>query len=235
MGAVEAKASLQAAIDSRQIASMRQLLDRVAADKLEVTRNGRDYLGLRGNDGRRFRVHFCFVNDSRAQRPALPVLPLPDSQTVRDVRRTGGYWIYALTAHSCDGERKACYIGQTVNLKRRFREHLRRHRPGHASFALIDWAAREQVEVRATVLTWVDGDQSYASRFEGYWLKLAVEAGFAAPDAHNWGRLPLPSDPVGQPTRWPASEILTASLPLPELVEHGLTPVELFVASRLPF
>ncbi|WP_374590618.1 GIY-YIG nuclease family protein [Aquabacterium sp.] len=235
MEAVEAKASLQAAIDSCQIASMRQLLDRVAADKLEVTRNGRDYLGLRGNDGRRFRVHFSFVNESRTQKPALPAPPLPESKAVCDVRRTGGYWIYALTARSSDGERKACYIGQTVNLKRRFREHLRRHRPGHASSALTEWAAREQVEVRATVLTWVDGDQSYASRFEGYWLKLAVEAGYAAPDAHNWGRLPLPSVPVGQPSQWPTSEILAASLPLPELVERGLTPVELFVASRVPF
>lgn len=235
MEAVEAKASLQAAIDSCQIASIRQLLDRVAADKLEVTRNGRDYLGLRGNDGRRFRVHFCFVNDSRAQRPALPLLPPPRAKPVPDVRRTGGYWIYALTAHSRDGERKACYIGQTVNLKRRFREHLRRNRPGHASFALFQWAAHEQAEVRATVLSWVDGDQSYASRFEGYWLKLAVEAGFVAPDAHNWGRLPQPSNPVGQPPHWPTSEVLAASIPLSELVEHGLTPVELFVASRVPF
>ena len=114
-------------------------------------------------------------------------------------------------------------------------QHLRRNRPGHASFALFEWAAHEQAEVRATVLSWVDGDQSYASRFEGYWLKLAVEAGFVAPDAHNWGRLPQPSNPVGQPPRWPASEVLAASIPLPELVEHGLTPVELFVASRVPF
>lgn len=234
MGATEAKASLQEAIDSGQIVSIGQLLERATADKLEVTRNGRDYLGLRGSDGRRFRVHFGFANDSRMHGP-ISTPPQTEPKTVCNVCRSEGYWIYALTAHSQDGKRKACYIGQTVNLKRRFREHLRRNRPGHASFALFEWAAHEQAEVRATVLSWVDGDQSYASRFEGYWLKLAVEAGFVAPDAHNWGRLPQPSNPVGQPPRWPASEVLAASIPLPELVEHGLTPVELFVASRVPF
>jgi hypothetical protein len=224
------KTRLQADISSGEINTKQKLLERAALLGLKVTRNGLDYVGLLGPDGKRFRVRFGFSDDKQSVSPKYPA----ETSATASIRPLG-YWIYALIAHSHDGKRKACYIGQTVNLKRRFREHLRRHRPGHASFALIDWAAREQVEVRATVLTWVDGDQSYASRFEGYWLKLAVEAGFAAPDAHNWGRLPLPSDPVGQPNRWPASEILTASLPLPELVEHGRTPVELFVASPVPF
>ena len=206
------KTRLQADISSGEINTKQKLLERAALLDLKVTRNGRDYVGLLGPDGKRFRVRFCFSDNTQSVSPEYP-----------------------LTAHSRDGERKACYIGQTVNLKRRFREHLRRNRPGHASFALFEWAAHEQAEVRATVLSWVDGDQSYASRFEGYWLKLAVEAGFVAPDAHNWGRLPQPSNPVGQPPRWPASEVLAASIPLPELVEHGLTPVELFVASRVPF
>ena len=133
MGAREAKVSLQDAIDSGQIVSIGQLLERATAEKLEVTRNGRDYLGLRGSDGRRFRVHFGFANDSRTHRPTSTP-PQPEPKAVCNVRRSEGYWIYALTAHSPDGKRKACYIGQTVNLKRRFREHLRRNRPGHASF-----------------------------------------------------------------------------------------------------
>ena len=77
--------------------------------------------------------------------------------------------------------------GQTVNLRRRFREHLLRPRPGRGSYGLFQWAALEAVEVHAVVLCWVNGDQSAASRFEGYWLGLAQEAGFEAPDAHNWG------------------------------------------------
>lgn len=174
------KAMLQAAITSGQIDTKQKLLERAEALGLTVTRNGRDYIGLLGPDGKRFRIRFGFSCDGLPARPECPV-----DTGAAPVIRSRGYWIYALTAHSRNGERKACYIGQTVNLKRRFREHLRRHRPGHASFALFEWAVREQAEVRATVLSWVDGDQSYASRFEGYWLRLAVEAGFEAPDAHN--------------------------------------------------
>ena len=223
------KATLQAAISSGQINTKQELLERAEALGLTVTRNGRDYIGLLGPDGRRFRIRFAFAGGAFPTRPECSI----DTGAV-PVIRSRGYWIYALTAHSRNGERKACYIGQTVNLKRRFREHLRRHRPGHASFALFEWAVREQAEVRASVLSWVDGDQSYASRFEGYWLRLAVEAGFEAPDAHNWGRLPQPENPTGQPNRWPAMEVFAASLPLLELVERGITPVELFVASRTP-
>ena len=174
------KATLQAAISSGQINTKQELLERAEALGLTVTRNGRDYIGLLGPDGKRFRIRFAFAGGAFPTRPECSI----DTGAV-PVIRSRGYWIYALTAHSRNGERKACYIGQTVNLKRRFREHLRRHRPGHASFALFEWAVREQAEVRATVLSWVDSDQSYASRFEGYWLRLAVEAGFEAPDAHN--------------------------------------------------
>jgi hypothetical protein len=232
MSVKEHKASLQAAIDSGQIGTMRQLLDRVTADELEVTRNGFDYLGLRRRDGRRFRVHFSFTNDSRSPRAAES--PRLELKMVRDVPHANGCWIYALIAHSRDGERKACYIGQTVNPKRRFREHLRRRCPGHASFALFEWAAREKAEIRATVLSFVKGDQSYAAKFEGYWLRLAIEAHFETPDIHKWGHLPQPNNPVGQPLHWPVSEVLAASLPLSELVERGITPVELFVAGRVP-
>lgn len=224
------KATLQADINSGRINTKRNLLERAASLGLTVTRNGRDYVGLLGPDGKRFRIRFWFESDSLPTKMECPTVADADIAI-----RSYGCWIYALTAHSWDGERKACYIGQTVNLKRRFREHLRRNRPGHASFALFEWAARERAEVRAAVLSFVEGDQSYAAKFEGYWLKLAVEAHFEAPDAHNWGRLPQPENPVGQPSHWPASEVFAASLPLPELVEHGITPVELFVASRVPF
>lgn len=224
------KARLQAAITSGEINTKQKLLDRAAMLGLKITRNGRNYVGLMRDDGKRFRVRFEFPDETQSVSPEYLAETIATAST-----REGGCWIYALTAHSHDGQRKACYIGQTVNLKRRFREHLKRHRPGRSSSALIEWAAHEQVEIRAAVLTWVDGDQSYASRFEGYWLKLAIEAGYAAPDAHNWGCLPLPSVPVGQPSQWPASEIFAASLPLPELVEHGLMPVSLFVAGRVSF
>ncbi|EKN6008500.1 GIY-YIG nuclease family protein [Yersinia enterocolitica] len=154
--------------------------------------------------------------DNDSQSPASAIFMQPVSNRMRDSPRTDGYWIYALMAHSNDNQRKACYIGQTCNIKRRFREHLR-HRIGRGSSPLFEWAAYEGVEVNAIVLAWVDGDQSRASHFEGYWLRLAVEAGFDTPNVHNWGRLPQPSVLAGQPARWPIVEILAASLPLIEL------------------
>lgn len=226
----KAKSSLQNAIDYGQINSMRELLDWVARAKFEVTRNGANYLGLRGSDGRRFRVRFDFVNETR--KPKLRWKPLPENEASSDepgsIKKTRCYWIYALTAHSIDGERKACYIGQTVNLKRRFRDHLNRHRPGRSSYALFEWAAHEQVTVHAVVLSRGYCDQSYSCKLEGYWLKLAVEAGFMTPDAHKWGRLPVLEYALGQPNQWPVAAVSTASIPLLEVVERGIWPIELY-------
>lgn len=186
------KTALQSEILRGQITTKQALLDRAAALGLVITRNGRDYLGLLGADGKRFRIHFRF---SANVSPALAVTP-EDGAPASEIRVRGS-WIYALVACSSDGTRKACYVGQTVNLRRRFREHLLRPRPGRGSYGLFQWAALEAVEVHAVVLCWVNGDQSAASRFEGYWLGLAQEAGFEAPDAHNWGRLPLPAHSAG--------------------------------------
>lgn len=107
------KAMLQAAITSGQIDTKQKLLERAEALGLTVTRNGRDYIGLLGPDGKRFRIRFGFSCDGLPARPECPV-----DTGAAPVIRSRGYWIYALTAHSRNGERKACYIGQTVNLKR---------------------------------------------------------------------------------------------------------------------
>ncbi|WP_123583400.1 GIY-YIG nuclease family protein [Pseudomonas brassicacearum] len=218
------KASLQAAVATGELENKQQLLDRARDLGLTVTRNGADYVGLLCDSGQRFRIRFELPS-------TCPVLANEVETKAYAVARPSGYWIYSLIAHSRDGARKACYVGQTVNLKRRFREHLRRHRPGRCSSALIEWAAREQVEIRATVLSLVEGSQSYATQFEGYWLRLAIEAGFEAPDSHNWGRLPQPLDPVGQPNCWPTDQVLTASFSLVDLVEQEIIPIELYVAS----
>ena len=128
------------------------------------------------------------------------------------------YWIYALLAHSTkDDQRKACYIGQTANLERRMREHLKPPRPGRGSAALFEWVAVEMAEVRVAILVRTDCDQSQATILEGYWLGLAVEAGFSVPGVHNWGRLPKPNHLEGLPTQWPVAEIMAASLPLDEV------------------
>ncbi|MBU3625869.1 GIY-YIG nuclease family protein [Polynucleobacter sp. JS-Safj-400b-B2] len=217
------KISLQSAIDTGQILSRRQLLERVASEGLEVTRNGSNYLGLRDSDGHRFRVRFAFADDAGLQNSASQ--PNSGFELIPNVSEARRYWIYALMAYSNDGLRKACYIGQTVNLKRRFREHLRRrHQSGRSSFALFEWATHEGVEVFATILTEIVVSQSQALQYEGYWVKLALEAGFVTPDIDLWGCLPRPSRLSGQPDSWPNLEISATSLPLHECVEEGLSP-----------
>lgn len=60
------KVFLQSLIDSGQIDSMKQLLALVATSgNLEITRSGEDYVGLKGLDGKRFRVRFTFINNSK--------------------------------------------------------------------------------------------------------------------------------------------------------------------------
>lgn len=220
------KALLQTAISSGQIDTKQKLLERAIALGLAVTRNGRNYVGLLAPDGKRFRIRFEFADDVQ--------LPSPErgrASTSAFAIRSCGYWIYSLTAYSGDDSRKACYIGQAVNLRRRFREHLNRRYPNRASFELFEWAAREQVEVRATVLFWADCNQSQASYFEGYWLRLAVEAGFETPGAYRWGRLPYLDDSTGLPNRWPTTEVFAVSRSLSELVQGGVLPGSLFTTN----
>jgi len=47
---------------------MDALFERVREHGLEITRNGRDYIGLRDGSGKRFRVRFGFENHTRASR-----------------------------------------------------------------------------------------------------------------------------------------------------------------------
>lgn len=142
---------------------------------------------------------------------------------------TTGFWIYALTAHSQDGRRKACYVGQAARLAKRFRAHLHRKREGHGSYALFRWAEHEQVDVQAVVLTWAKGTQSNATHFEGYWLQRALNAGFQAPDVHNWGNLPRPESLPGQPELWPTDLVQARSLSLVEVVMQRVTPKVLYL------
>ncbi|MEB8056101.1 GIY-YIG nuclease family protein [Pseudomonas fulva] len=144
---------------------------------------------------------------------------------------TTGFWIYALTAHSEDGKRKACYVGQAARMAKRFGEHYRQKREGRGSYSLFRWAEHEKVEVQAVVLTWAEGTQSNATYFEGYWLQRALNAGFEAPDVQNWGKLPRPSSLPGQPEHWPTELVHARSISLVEVVMQRLTPRVLFLNS----
>ncbi|WP_238346710.1 GIY-YIG nuclease family protein [Pseudomonas viciae] len=217
------KNSMQAAIDSGEIKSREQLMEVAACHGLIGTRNGIDYAGFKCENGKRLRVRFNFNDlppkEHRAKGP-------------RPRKVTTGFWIYALTAHSDDGERKACYVGQAADLRKRFRDHLHRQREGRGSFALFQWAAREQVDVKAVVLTWAAGTQSNATYFEGYWLQRALAASFDAPDVQNWGNLPKPTSLPGQPTYWPAVAAQANSISLIEVVMQKIIPKPLYLEAE---
>lgn len=213
--ALALKSSMQAAIDSGEIENRQQLMELAASHNLAVTRNGIDYAGFMCASGKRFRVHFNF-NDR----------PVKEKRVKGERQRkiTTGFWIYALIAQSKSGQRKACYVGQAADLRKRFREHLHRQREGHGSYALFRWAAQEQVDIQAVVLTWAPGTQSNATHFEGYWLQRAENAGFETPDAHKWGKLPRPDSLPDQPLLWPTTEVQKSAISLIEVVMQKLTP-----------
>jgi predicted GIY-YIG superfamily endonuclease len=209
------KSSMQAAIDSGEIKNREHLMEVAASHGLTVTRNGSDYAGFQCESGKRLRVRFQF-NDSP---PKVPKAIGPKSPKTKS-----GFWIYALTAHSKDCKRKACYVGQAANPAKRFREHFRSQREGRGSYALFQWAALEQVDVHAVVLTWAAGTHSNATYFEGYWLQRAQNAGFETPDSHNWGQLPRPESLPGQPFHWPTAEVQANSISLSEVVLRRIEP-----------
>lgn len=223
---VSGRQALYQAINSGQITTKQELLNHALALGLTVTRNGRDYVGLLGADGRRFRIRFQLTEDTRSANFAIP---RGASESNWEAIFPGAYWIYILLAHARDGRSKACYVGQTVNLKRRLREHLTRKVPGRTSFSLFEWATSAGVEVRVAVVSSMKGNQAQATAAESHWLSLAVSAGYETPDVQRWGRRPQAYDPVGSPHCWPEDDVLAASCKLTDVVEERIpVPKALF-------
>ena len=82
------KTRLQADISSGEINTKQKLLERAALLDLKVTRNGRDYVGLLGPDGKRFRVRFCFSDNTQSVSPEYPA----DTDAAASIRPLG-YWL----------------------------------------------------------------------------------------------------------------------------------------------
>lgn len=227
MGKPPLKTVLQQAIETGEIADIRQLLDRVRMHRLESTRNGRDYLGLRGDDGKRFRIHFSFENHTRAPRRSRCAVAAVGSAAPTPLLPI---WVYALTAFSHDGSKRACYIGKTVNLRRRMGEHImvRNGERDRGSYELFEWARAEKVEVRVTVLSVMVLDWRHSFELEGYWLKLAQQAGYETPGSERWGKLPMPLELAGQPSTWPWERVFLSALTLEHIAEGNSAPTALY-------
>jgi hypothetical protein len=212
----DVSAFLQRAVEAGEISTIEQLLAQVAERRLDVVRSVGGCITLKA--GRKtFRVWHNFAGWSQiAQSPVLPTV----NQRI---------WVYALTAFSCDGARRACYIGKTVDVPRRMREHikLRHGQQMRASSELFAWARVERAEVRVTVLAVMDIDWFQSPHLEGYWLKLAQEAGYETPGSDRWGRLPKPVQLAGQPCSWPWERVALAALALEDVAERGSAPAAL--------
>jgi hypothetical protein len=222
------KSVLQKKIDDGQISTMRELMAFVAANNLQVTRSGADYLGLEGGGGRRFRVRFAFSNDTRVVRPTTSQ---GTTQSVRDL--LPGYWIYGLFAEH--GNERACYIGQAVNYLRRAKDHLR-GREGRSAWDLLKWAEARQAIVQFALLDFVQGERSpllaaEATRLEGQWFARAQASNYLTPGSERWGTLPRPRP--NEVFEWPTSEISAAGRPLNIVSTEELRPTDLAIASLL--
>lgn len=214
---------LQRAVDAGEISTMEQLLSQVTERGLHVVRSVEGCVTL-GAGRARFRVRYDF--SGRPQVTRAPTVPSLNRHI----------WVYALTAFSRDGAKCACYIGKTVDLSRRIREHVKVLHGGRVrgSYELFAWAGAEGVEVRVTVLAVMDVDWFQSPHLEGYWLKLAQEAGCETPGADRWGRLPRPLQLQGQPCTWPCEKVALSALALDDIVERVTVPVALYeFVSRL--
>ena len=208
---------MQRAVDLGEVRSMAELLVHVAERGLQVVRSVDGCVTLKA--GRtRFRLRHHFNDGPKAARP----------QFAASMDRR--IWVYALTAFSRDGTKRACYIGKTVDLSRRMREHRKvlHSRRVRSSYELFSWASAEDVEVRVTVLAVMDVDWFQSPLLEGYWLKLAQEAGYETPGSDRWGRLPKPVDLEGQPFSWPWERVALAALALEEMAEKSIPPAALY-------
>lgn len=165
----EAKKILQAAIDDGTITTKPQLLACISENGWRITRNGQNYVGVLHRDGTRFRLRFEFGRLSNAQFSPAVLTELSQATMRSELRRNTvrNYWFYALLAHSEDQQQKVCYVGQTINLSRRLKEHIKvqGHLLGRSSSGLFKWAAQRSVDVRWVVLSQEKTTQRMALRF----------------------------------------------------------------------
>ncbi len=131
------------------------------------------------------------------------------------------FWIYALITYSNVSNEKACYIGQTVNLMRRLKEHYKNNRVGKGSYYLQEWAKTQESNVKCVILSTLVGNQQEASVLENYWCRLAQEFGFITPNSENWANSSNADNFQGQYHSWPEESINAKIVGLTDIFEKG--------------
>lgn len=236
---------LQALLDEGEVPGVEELVAYVASRGWSLKRvskladDGRHMIGVRVAPKELFRVYTEFdpssANLPRSRHGQTSIPPVLDDisngrrtprflpgEVIETGENTKVYWIYALVASGVAGD--ACYVGQTVRVLRRFREHQLRPRQGRGSSELFEWAVGHKTDVRVVILDVLKSDDPArnaarrASVLEGKWLWLAQAAGIETPKSENWGRLPTPST-VGDQV-WPTDEIDEIARPLAEVFQE---------------
>ncbi|VDC27475.1 hypothetical protein [Pseudogemmobacter humi] len=206
----EEKRLLQQKIDTGSVsnfASLEQYLWRRGWEARTTTRTskgGRAILIVRSGIDRGFQIEVDFLTKSlEIEQP--------------------GIWIYALIARA--GLEKACYVGQSKSVMRRFSEHTKRSRPGLGSDAFFVWADQRAAPVQAVLLEFSERRPSKgetaqeATNLEGAWLSAAVSVGYTTPDAEKWGRLPVPRKDA---VKWNDKEVDGIAVSLSEIINKSV-------------
>lgn len=167
------------------------------------------------------RVYFSFQNPLATRKKSLSL-----ERRKQRLREAVGCYIYALVAEH--GSEVACYIGQTIRLDRRMRDHLRTAGTERSSGKLFDYAHLHGCDVKVVVLDVVPKtvvekhDFSSAALAEAEWCSRAENAGMHLPGIDTWRAKDRSARPDLSP--WPLDEILPRSVPIQLVAEKDIDP-----------
>lgn len=161
-----------------------------------IVKDFTESISIMHKDGQYLRAYFC-------EKPAW-LMRDPDLRSERS-KVPKERWIYGLLAHADDGS-KACYIGQTANLKKRLRHHADSQKEA-TSFYLKQWAETMKCQIHVVLLAHAHISEPKCRVLEGYWLQLAMKAGYLTPAVERWGNLPKVPEYPSMPLIWPALAI----------------------------
>jgi len=190
-------------INSGAIGNVSELIKFVAERRLTLTRSSSSYVGVKNEDGRRFRLFL--PSHPKAGKAGFKTGPVGKWD----------FWIYALLA--CSSHAVACYVGQTRHIPRRIQEHWRRRFGAKASGPLFVWAGEHDIDVNFVLLQSLHGRQADANNAENEWKVRAVRSGLCFPSRESLNtakRRFAATDP------WPLEAALHHSQPIEQLATN---------------
>ena len=217
------KRILQADIDSGAVADHTAMFSRITERGFEVRRNGEDYVSFKDSDGLKARVYFSFENPTATRRNSLSM-----ERRKQRHRHAVGCYVYALVAISSSSV--AFYVGQTIRLDRRMRDHLRTAASDRSSGKLFEYACEHGCDVRVAILEVVPKaaidmhDFRLSALIESSWFLRAENAGMELPGSETWGLRAKEAKNATAP--WPLDEIVARAIPVRLVAETDVDPAD---------